>query len=130
MIDRLGIPDFSAPRGGSDIGDAEEAARHISYSLQPAHAGVSLLRAGERLDKELFRIHCPTLILHGARDRGCPIENSWRFARQLGTRDQRVIILPRSGHIITRDLDRAQVKAELRAFLLRLTSRSREAVSQ
>ena len=44
-----------------------------------------------------------------------------RTAR-LGTRDVRVVVLPQSRHIVTRDLERAAVAAELSRFLERFPS--------
>ena len=59
--------------------------------------------------QRLGQIRCPTLIIHGALDRVCPVSNAWRVAIQLGTKDVRVVILPRSQHIITRDVEHADV---------------------
>jgi esterase/lipase len=72
----------------------------------------------------LSKVHCPTLILHGARDRVCPVENAWRVANLLGTSDVRVVILPRSQHIITRDVERDQVARELRDFYTRIAAQT------
>lgn len=121
LFDRLGLPDFFQPKTGPDLGLSEARSTHLTYDAQPLQAAVSLKRAGERMRGELFRIHCPTLILHGAQDRVCPVRNAWRVAAALGTSDVRTVILPRSHHIVTRDYDRARVAAELTEFFKRVS---------
>ncbi len=54
----------------------------------------------------------------------CPVQNAWRVANLLGTRDVRVVILPRSQHIITRDVERAEVARELREFYARIVAQT------
>src|SRR5690606_9993909 len=106
----LGVRDFYVSKDGPDLGDREAWASHVTYDAQPAHAAISLERAGRRLREELYRIHRPTLVLHGARDRVCPVENAWKVAERLGTRDVRVVVYPRSHHILPRDVEREAVR--------------------
>ncbi len=121
--DGLGLRDFGVPKAHADIGDPVQRANHLTYSVQPVRPAVSLLKAADRLFQRLSEVRCPTLIVHGAKDRLCPVSNAWRVAQRLGTSDVRVVILPRSHHIITRDYDRQQLRAELRLFGRQLTSR-------
>ena len=120
----LRLPDFLMRKGSSDIGDAEARKTHISYSADPVHAAIDLERSARALRARLSQVRCPTLILHGARDRVCPVENAWRVANLLGTRDVRVVILPRSQHVITRDVERAEVARELREFYGRIAAQT------
>lgn len=117
LADWLRLPDFLAPKGRSDLGDEAARAAHVSYDSHPVHAAIEVLHAGARARELLPSVKCPTLILHGARDRVCPVANAWRVAQALGTDDSRVVIFPRSRHILTRDLERAQVRRELETFL-------------
>jgi carboxylesterase len=118
----LRLPDFLMRKGGSDIGDLDARQSQISYTADPVHAAIDLERSGRSLREGLAQVRCPTLILHGARDRVCPVENAWRVANLLGTSDVRVVILPRSQHIITRDVDRGVVASELRDFYARIAA--------
>ncbi len=120
LYGKLGLPDFGLPKDRSDIGDPRGLAAHVSYDMQPVHAAISVRRAGARLQEELFRIHCPTLILHGARDRVCPVDNAWKAAALMTEIQPRVVIFPRSHHILTRDAERDAVRQELRDFLQHL----------
>lgn len=117
LVDRLGLPDFGVPKLRSDLGDEEAARTHVSYQIQPTRAAISLMHAGRRLRQQLPEIQCPTLILHGALDRVCPVANAWKAAGKLGSPDTRVVIFPRSYHIVTRDVEREQVRRELRYFM-------------
>ncbi len=121
VVERLGISDFFQPKSGPDLGDPEARRTHLTYNAQPMHAALSLRRAGRRLREELFRVHRPTLILHGAEDRVCPVKNAWSVAAALGTSDVRTVILPRSHHILTRDVERAKVAMELNQFFRRVS---------
>jgi esterase/lipase len=62
-------------------------------------------------------VKAPTLLLHGALDAVTPVSNAWRVAVRLGTVDKRVVILPRSRHIVTRDVERDVVRREIAQFL-------------
>lgn len=121
-FDRVGAPDFWMPKAGADIGDAEARRTHVTYTAQPVRSAVSVLRAGQELFERLGKVRCPTLIIHGAKDRLCPVSNAWRVAEKLGSQDQRVVILPRSHHIVTRDFDADILRRELSDFARRLTA--------
>jgi len=120
IIRKLHVPDFSMPKAGADIADPEARRTHLTYDAQPVHAAVRVLEAGRRVRAELERVRCPTLILHGARDRLCPPSNARRVASRLGTLDPVVVMLPRSRHIVTRDYDKEQAARELRTFFERV----------
>ncbi|HEY2405473.1 MAG TPA: alpha/beta fold hydrolase [Polyangiaceae bacterium] len=117
----LRIPDFLMPKRMSDIADGVARSSHVSYSADPVHAAIDLHRGAVATRALLKQVKCPTLIVHGAHDRVCPVSNAWRVAEALGTRDVRVLILPRSHHILTRDLDRDALSAELTAFFSRFS---------
>lgn len=116
-VDRFGIDDFWMPKVTSDIADPEARRTHLTYGAQPVHAAISVQRGGAIVREELPRVRCPVLIAHGARDRVCPVSNARRVADLIGGADKRVVILPRSRHIITRDLERHLLRSEIRAFL-------------
>lgn len=121
LADRLRIPDFWMPKSGSDLGDREQRALHLTYNAQPVRAAISLMRAGEALAEQLHRVKAPTLLLHGALDAVAPASNAGRVAVRLGTVQKRTVILPRSHHVLTRDVERATVHAEISRFLREIT---------
>jgi carboxylesterase len=125
MVSMLGLPDFSVRKIEADIADPVARRTHLTYPTQPVHAAIEVLRTGERVRSELPRVHCPVLIVHGRRDRVCPAKNAARVARLLGSNDVRVVVLPRSRHIVTRDLERALLERELRSFFSRFAAAQR-----
>lgn len=118
-VKALRLPDFGFPKFAPDIGDPEARRDHTTYPSQPVHGAIDVQETADRLVRELGRITYPTLILHGARDRTCPVSNAWRLAERLGSADVQVRILPRSRHVLTRDVERAQVQEAIEGFLSR-----------
>lgn len=119
-VERLHLPDFSLKKLTSDIADPEARRTHLTLGAQPVHAAVDVWQAGRRLRPRLAELRCPTLIVHGARDRVCPPKNAQRVAELVGSSDKRCRTLWRSRHIITRDLERALLHEELHAFFARV----------
>ncbi len=124
LASRLRLPEFGFPKFSSDIADPVARKHHLTYAVQPTHAAIEVLKAGARLSQRLSEVRCPTLIVHGAHDHVCPVSNAWRAAAALGTEDVRVVVLPRSRHIISYDHDRAQLARELRCFFGRFVASS------
>jgi carboxylesterase len=118
----LRIPDFLMRKSGSDIADPEARRTQISYTADPVRAAIDLERSARLMRERFAQIRCPTLIIHGALDQVCPVENAWRVANLLGTSDVRVVIMPRSHHIVTRDVEKAEVARELRNFYSRIAA--------
>lgn len=122
LIGRLRLPDFWMSKTAPDLGDSEQRAVHLTYNAQPIHAAISLLKAGQELSEQLHRVHSPTLLLHGALDAVAPVQNAFRVAVRLGTTDKRTVVFERSRHILTRDVERDAVRAELLAFIRRVAA--------
>ncbi len=118
--DRFHLPDVHLPKLAADIQDPEARRTHLTLGAQPSRAAAEVWRAGTRLRGVLGRLRCPVLILHGERDRVCPVANARRVAARIGSDDVRVRIFPRSGHIVTRDYDRDDVRRELLEFMRRV----------
>ncbi|HWZ89344.1 MAG TPA: alpha/beta fold hydrolase [Polyangiaceae bacterium] len=120
----LRIPDFLMKKGSSDIADPDARQTQISYTADPVHAAIDLERSSRLMRERFALVRCPTLIIHGALDRVCPVANAWRVAAMLGTKDVRVVILPRSHHIVTRDVEHAEVARELREFFAKIAAQA------
>jgi esterase/lipase len=83
-------------------------------------AALEVYRGGRRVEQKLAAIECPTLVLHGARDRVCPASNAKRVAAALGAKDVTTRIFPKSGHLVAADLERDDVAAEVVRFIERV----------
>ena len=120
VVERLGLAGFSVPKKGADIADPVARATHLTYRAQPVRSAIEVLNAGPRVEPLLARIRVPAFIAHGEGDVVCPVGNAHRAARALGSTDRTVLLLPRSHHIVTRDLDRDLLRSELSRFLRRV----------
>jgi carboxylesterase len=92
----LHLPDICIPKLGPDLADPAARRTHRTYLVQPLRAATEVKRASVRSRRLAARIRVPVLIAHGARDRVCPVANVRRIAARLASRDQRILILPRS----------------------------------
>jgi carboxylesterase len=125
IISRLGVPDFTLRKSGPDILDPEARRTQVTYSEQPVYAGNDVRLAGRRVEGRLGEVRCPAFVAHGRRDRVCPVGNARRVYAQLGSLpwQKELLILPRSHHIITRDVERGLLRTRLRAFMLGIAAR-------
>lgn len=132
VLAALHIPDFSVPKAGPDILDANGRRSQVTYTRQPAYAGNEVRLAGRRVRARLSTIRCPALIAQGRHDHVCPVANARRVYAELGTPklDKELVILPRSYHVITRDVDRGVLRTHLYAFVRRVALRARRAAAQ
>jgi carboxylesterase len=113
--------EFYLPKPSSDIRDSAALIRHMTYDANPMRAAVQVLRAARTAEALLSQVRCPTLIVHGALDRVCPVGSTALLAKGLGSTDVEVAIMPASGHILTADLDRDLAARRVEQFLVRLS---------
>lgn len=124
-ISLLRLPDFTLRKFGPDILDPEARRTQVTYSEQPIYAGNDVRLAGRRVEARLGQVHCPAFVAHGRCDRVCPVRNARRVYAQLGTVAWRkeLLILERSHHIITRDVERGLLRTRLSAFIQGIAAR-------
>lgn len=104
----------------SDVRDPEMKKRVVAYDRDPLRAALEVYRGGRRVEEKLGSIVCPTLILHGAKDRVCPSANAKLVASKLGAIDVTTRVFPKSGHLVAADLEREDVAAEVIRFVERI----------
>ncbi len=120
QVTKVRLPDLYLARPfGPDIRDKTLAAMIGGYERHPIRAAMEVYRAGQRLRPRLSQITCPTLALHGERDRVCSVEASHELVSLLGTRDVRVRTYAKSAHMLALDHDREEVARDVIAFLER-----------
>jgi carboxylesterase len=132
FIDRRGwaLPDWYLLKlWDADLKDPVQRKKIRAYDRDPLRAALEVYRAGQRVRDRLREIECPTLILHGARDRVCPKTNVALVASALGTRDVRTRIYAKSAHLIAADHDRDDVAGTVTSFVESLAA-SRVRVAQ
>jgi len=120
LIDRRGwkLPDWYLLKlWSADVRDPVQAKRITGYDRDPLRAALEVYRAGMRVRGRLGQVECPTLILHGARDRVCPAANVALAASGLGSRDVRARIYAKSAHLVAADHDRSEVAEAVTSFV-------------
>jgi len=125
LVDRLGVklPDWYLLKPfGVDMTDRVAAKRVTTYDRHPLRAALEVYRAGERVRRDVGRITCPTLIVHGARDHVCGVDNATWLARHIGASDVTVRVYPQSAHAVAADVDRDAVARDAVAFIERIRS--------
>jgi carboxylesterase len=89
----------------------------VTYDRHPLRSAREVWLAGPRVKAGVGRIACPTLVLHGRRDRVCSWRNAPWLAAHVGTRDVSVRIFERSGHVLCCDGERDEVAREVVGWL-------------
>jgi len=120
FVDRRGwkLPDWYLLKlWSADVTDPAQKKRIAHYDRDPLRAALEVYRAGNHVRPRLGLIECPTLILHGARDRVCPPSNVALVAAALGTREVRTRIYAKSAHLVAADEDRADVADAVANFV-------------
>ncbi len=121
VASRMKLPDAYVPKPlGPDIRDKTLASSIGGYDENPVRAAMEVYRAGRAIEPRLHRVACPTLLLHGERDRVCDVRGARAVANALGTENVRVRTYARSGHMLALDFDRENVAADVIRFLERL----------
>jgi carboxylesterase len=123
FVDRRGwqLPDWYLLKlWSSDVRDPEMKKRVVAYDRDPLRAALEVYRGGRRAVAKLASITCPTLILHGAKDRVCPAGNAKLVASKLGAIDVTTRVFPKSGHLVAADMEREDVAAEVIRFIERI----------
>jgi carboxylesterase len=122
LWDRAGwpMPDaYFAKPFAADLVDPAIIDTIVTYDRHPLRAALEVVRAGPRVRAVVGRVACPTLVLHGLRDRVCHWKNAEWLARHLGTSDVTVRIFEQSAHVLACDREREEVAAEVVRFLRR-----------
>jgi carboxylesterase len=92
----------------------------VTYDRHPVRAALEVYLAGRRVRERVGFIECPTLVLHGRRDRVCPWKNAAWLADHVGSRDVSVRLFENSAHVLALDGERDEVAAEVVRFLARI----------
>jgi carboxylesterase len=102
--------------GGSDVRCRIARAANPSYREIPTAALASLIDFMGVVDAELPRVHAPLLVLHARRDHTAPVASAHRIAERAAARALRTRILDQSFHLVTIDVERDAVAAEVSTF--------------
>lgn len=111
---------WNRPGADIDLWLPEAVEELYSYGRRSTHSIHELVRLMTVTRAELATVRQPVLLLHGARDRGIDPRNAADIeARLLCSAHVERVILERSGHAISVDIDRDTVNARVLAFFER-----------
>ncbi len=105
---------------GPDIRIWREQARSPSLSAFPYPSLREFVALQREVRACLPRVRTPLLLIHGRLDHTAPVEHSARVAQAVSSPDVRRVILPRSFHIVGRDLDADRAADEVTRFVTKV----------
>jgi carboxylesterase len=111
----------NASKGPSDWQDSNMAEGHIDYPAYPTRGIAELRDLLAEMRRSLAQIRCPVLLAHSRADGGVAPENMERIYAELGTSDKTMLWLEKSGHVVTRDLERQRLFEAAEDFIRRIT---------
>lgn len=106
------------PKDGPDVRIERESRQSPSLRGFPYPALAELVALQREVTASLPEVRAPLLLLHGELDHSAPPSHAARIAQTVGSPQVRSVLLPRSFHILGRDLDRDQVCAEVVRFAI------------
>jgi carboxylesterase len=101
--------------GGSDVADPEARAANPCMESVPFRAVGELLSLQAHVDALLPRVRCPALVVAGALDGTVTVAGARRMAARLGG-GARLVVLPRSRHLVAIDVERERVADDVQSF--------------
>jgi carboxylesterase len=102
--------------GGSDVRDKRLRRNNPSYRTIPTAALASLCDFMKVVDAELPSVKAPLLVVHARQDHTAPVASAARIVDRVASSRIRSRILDDSYHLITIDVERDVVAAEVSAF--------------
>ena len=101
------------PKEGFD----PEQKLNARYAVQPVHAIAELRDLLTELRSRLPIITAPTLLIHSLADEMIPLSNFDTIYREIGAAHKEKLILQYSGHLVTEDVEQAQLFARVSKFV-------------
>ena len=89
----------------------------IAHETQPTRTLAEVVRADERLKKEVPQITLPVLILHGTADRAIKTSGSQRFFEMAGSSDKTLKLYEGYFHDLFNDIGKEAVMAEIKTWI-------------
>jgi carboxylesterase len=104
-------------RSGADVADREMRRANPCMDAVPLAAVAALVDLQRHVDRLLPGVAAPALVLQGAHDHTVTLAGARRLARRIGSGPARLVVLPRSWHLVGIDVERDRVADEAARFL-------------
>jgi len=89
----------------------------ITNEVQPTQTVAAMVRADERLEKEIPLLKLPVLILHGTLDKATKPAGSQRFYDRTGSKDKTLKLYEGHFHDLLNDVGREEVMADITGWI-------------
>ena len=124
------VPVAAAKAAGLVENDAARAGvDEQAYAFVPAAAGNSFLSQLSRIRRQLPQLHLPVLVAYAPQDHSVPPANSRAILDLVGSWGEE-LVLPRSYHLATMDLDRELLEERIAEFARRVSQERQKPRSQ
>lgn len=104
-------------KNGPDVSDPAVAVTLPTDDRTPLAAAASLLDAQDEARRRLPLLGIPVLIQHGRHDHVAPVHNARQVFERLRTPHKRVVVYPRSWHILPLDVEHEAVTRDVLDFV-------------
>ena len=108
---------FAKKHGGPDISDPAVGVAMPSYDRTPVAAAQSLLDLQNEAKDRLSRLSIPVLVQHGRYDHTAPVRNARMIYDRLRTPHRKLVIYPKSWHILPLDIEHEDVERDVLNFI-------------
>jgi carboxylesterase len=102
---------------GSDVSDPEMRRRNPCMDGLPLGAVAELEALQQQVDRELPGVAVPALVVQGAHDHTVTMAGARRLARRIGSGPAKLVVLPRSWHLVGIDVERDRCATVAAEFL-------------
>lgn len=104
------------PKGiGPDV--SIELTDYVGYDTVPVGGVAEVMKLIAHVRDDLSAIHCPILVIHGQHDHTVPLENARLIHDSVSSTEKKLVILPKSFHVVTLDVERDLLEAEVLEFV-------------
>jgi carboxylesterase len=112
-------------KGSRDVADPQARVESPAYPTIPVPALHQFLLVQKEARARLAEIRQPVLVLHSRRDHTCPVENVALLERELAG-PVTAVLLEESFHVVSVDVERERVAAEVAGFVSRIADTTRD----
>jgi len=116
LLPWLAYSGYSFPKEAGDIADAEARAERRAYRRMPLCALHQLLELQQEVRPLLSAVRQPALVIHSRQDHTCSLEGVHMLENAL-TGPVHTVILEKSYHVVSVDVERERVAATVAAFV-------------
>ncbi len=112
---------------GPDIHSQQAKRKSADYPKYPVKSVLELQKLLEHVRNDISEISAPTLLVHSRKDHTVSFENLDYIYRRIGSQVKKKLILEKSYHVISVDLEKEKVLEAVQTFLAENQAPSAEA---